>query len=133
MSISTPTAGELKHRVTIYRRMDHPVNGHEVVSIDSKICSVFCKIEPMGSMYCNGSQIENKSTHRFWFRTVKGLTDVLGLSRGILIKENNISFIPVRVTDCNGDGFFTLVEAREMGELKAESVNSVNMAGIANG
>lgn len=133
MSVSIPTAGELRHRVSIYSRIDHPVNGHEVESIDELICTVFCKIEPTGSMYFNNIQTENKTTHRFWFRSVKGMTDARSLSRSILIKEGDITYIPIRITQCNGQNFFTMVEARELGDIQSETVNANNMAGLADG
>ena len=61
------------------------------------------------------------------------MTDARSLSRSILIKEGDITYIPIRVTHCNGQNFFTMVEARELGEIQNETVNANNMAGLADG
>lgn len=115
MPVSEPGAGELNKRIEIFRRVDLPSQEHAAVSEDTTICFVWAKIEPVGSAYWMGSQTEQKTTHRFWVRTIKDKTEPQNLDHGIYFRYKGQIYRPVRVTDCNGRGRFTLIEANELG------------------
>ena len=121
MSISIPESGELKHQIEIIRRVDYPLANHQAKQIDTVIFTCWSKVEPTGSLYWGTVQIEQKATHRFWFRSVLGKTDALSISHGILIKCDGRFYRPTRVTDANGDGVFTVVEACELGDILPEN------------
>lgn len=126
MAISIPESGELKHQVEIIKRIDYPLANHQVNQIDTVIFSCWAKIEPTGSLYWGTVQIDQKATHRFWLRSVAGKTDALSITHGILIKCNDRFYRPTRVTDANGDGVFTVIEACELGDIQPENNNTTS-------
>lgn len=124
MSISIPGAGELNTRIDIVRRIDKPAGGFQVQQEDTVIFTCWAKVEPTGGAYWGASQIENRTTHRFWVRTVNNRTDVYSLNHGVLILMNKRYYRPVRVTDANNMSAFTVIEACEIGDFPAENSNS---------
>lgn len=127
MAVSIPESGELKHQIEIIRRIDLPLSHHQVKQLDTLIFSCWAKIEPTGALYWGTVQIEQKATHRFWMRTVAGKTDVLSINHGILIKCEGRFYRPTRVTDANGEGVFTLIEACEMSDMQPENNTTSSM------
>lgn len=126
MAISIPEAGELKHHIDLIRRVDLPLSNHQVQQIDTLIFSCWAKVEPTGALYWGTVQIDQKATHRFWFRSVHRKTDALSITHGILIKCNDRFYRPTRVTDANGDGVFTVIEACELGDIQPENNNTTS-------
>lgn len=115
MSVSEPLSGELNKRIELFSRVDIPSKELAAVSQDTTICKVWAKIEPTGSAYWLGSQTEQKATHRFWIRTIKGKTEPINIEHGVYVRFKDRAYMPVRVTDCNGRGRFTMIEAQELG------------------
>ena len=115
MSISIPTAGELKHKIELFRRVDVPAQTLGAKAQDTFIWRGWAKIEPTGSAYWFNSQTEDKATHRFWIRSIPGITDSYSITHGVLIRKKRQVFRPLRVTDANGDGKWTVIEAKEVG------------------
>ena len=126
MAISIPEAGELKHFISLVKRIDYPLKNHEVKQIDYLLFTCWAKIEPTGALYWSSVEVEQKATHRFWFRSVKRKTDSLSISHGVLILCDGRYFRPTRVTDANGEGVFTVVEACELGDIQPENKNLEN-------
>ncbi len=122
MSISTPTSGELRHRITLIRRVEVPDTEVQagVYQTDTPIMTCWAKIEPTGATYWNNAQVEQKATHRFWFRAVKNKSDSFSISHGVFIKSNGRLYRPIHVRDSN-DGVWVVVEAMELGAYKVES------------
>lgn len=120
MSISTPTAGELKHKIELFRRVDVPASTMAAKAQDTFIWRGYAKIEPTGAAYWFNSQTEDKATHRFWIRSIVGITDSYSITHGVLIRKKQQIFRPLRVTDANGDGKWTVIEAKEIGTDKPE-------------
>lgn len=123
MAVSIPKAGELNKRITLIRRTDNPLNEWEAQQTDEVIATLWAKIEPTGAMYWGTVQVEQKATHRFWIRSIKGKSDDVSINHGVLIKYQDRFYQPTRVTDCNGLGTFTMVEAQELGVVEAENSN----------
>lgn len=126
MPISVPAAGELKRRITLFRRIDDPADDEAwAQSADTDIATVWAKHEPTGSVYWGAVQTEDKATDRFWIRAVAGKTDAFSISHGVLIKDVQTGRVyrPVRVTDANGAGLWTIIEACELGENYSETIS----------
>lgn len=132
MTVSVPKSGELKHRVKLIRRIDKPTDTHYAYSDDEVLYECHAKIEPVGATYYFNMQTELRTTHRFWFRAVKGKTDCYSFNHGVLIICKNRLYRPVRVTPCNGEDFFTMVETVEVGENMPERNGSL-MDDVLNG
>lgn len=124
MAISTPAAGELNKRVTLFRHVDTPVGYASAESEDTDIMTVWAKIEPTGSIYWGTVQVENKATHRVWIRSYAGRTDAVSIGHGVWVRLGERKFSTVRVTECNGEDKFTLIEVRELGTVAAETSNA---------
>ena len=124
MSISTPTAGELKHKIELFRRVDIPSTTMAAKAQDTFIWRGCAKIEPTGSAYWFNTQTEDKATHRFWIRAIVGITDSYSITHGVLIRKKKQIFRPLRVTDANGDGKWTVIEAKEIGQDKPEGLGN---------
>lgn len=124
MSVSVPLSGELTHLVTIFRRTDSPNAEAGLKNTDTEICKAWAKHEPTGVMYWNATQVDERANDRFWVRQVQGLTDVRTLCHGVLLKEGGITYRPVRVTDANGAGTWTIIEAAPLGEVALEESSS---------
>lgn len=123
MSVSTPKAGELNRRIVLFRHTDSPTGHASAESVDTDIMSVWAKIEPTGSVYWGTVQTEDKASHRIWIRSYKGRTDAESISHGVWVRFKGRKYATVRVTDCNGEGKFTLLEVREYGEIADETAN----------
>ncbi len=121
--ISTPSAGELKHFVKLIKRVDYPLGNDDCQQVDTLIWKGWAKIEPTGSYYWGVVQVENKATHRIWIRAVAGKSDPLSITHGVLLKIKDRFYRPTRVTDANGEGKFTVIEAQELGVVNAENSN----------
>lgn len=129
MSISVPFAGELKHRISLFRRVDQPSADYSAQQIDSHIWTGRAKVEPTGSNYRDDAQIDNRPTHRIWIRSISGKTDPFSISHGVIIKFKTQMLQPTRVTDANGQGKWTVIEAMELGSYRTEgNVSSVTLA-----
>ena len=127
MSVSTPKAGELTKRVTIFKRLDDPNDTSGLKNTDTVICTVWAKHEPTGVMYWGATQIETRASDRFWVRATKGKTDVRTICHGVLLTEGSITYRPVRVTDANGAGTWTIIEAAPLGDVSPESSSTSNI------
>ena len=133
MSISIPFAGELKHRVTLFRRVDTPSVDLRAVSVDTKIGVYWAKIEAVGGMYfMQGLQQNQLVTHRIWIRWIKGKTDEHSLSHGVIIKCEGIVYEIVRVMDADNTRRFTVIEVQELGQNVAERGTSL-LGDVLNG
>lgn len=124
MSVSIPKAGELTKRVTLFKRTDNPNAEAGLKNTDTVICTVWAKHEPTGVMYWNATQVDERASDRFWVRQTKGRTDVRSICHGVLLKEGGITYRPVRVTDANGAGTWTIIEAAPLGEVALEESSS---------
>lgn len=123
MSISVPSAGELNKRITLFRHTDVPSGHVSVVSTDLDIMTVWAKIEPTGSVYWGTVQTEDKASHRIWIRSYAGRTDAASISHGVWVRYKGRKYAALRVTECNGEDKFTLLEVREYGEVPDETLN----------
>ena len=122
MSVSIPCAGELNKRVVVFKRIDKHIGDVMSQNIDTIVCIVRAKIEPVGStLYWGAAQTQNTVTHRIWLRTLKNKTDVFSIQHSTYIKYKNITYRPVRVTDANGLNLYTVIEACEMGNIAPEN------------
>lgn len=115
-----PQSGELKHRIKLIKRIDLPSGPFDAMQDETVLFTCWAKIEPTGSAYWGSVNIEEKATHRFWVRTVKEKTDCYSINQEIVLKHKDSYFKPVRVTDANGQGIFTIIEANEIGNIAPE-------------
>ena len=125
MSISTPTAGELNKRITLITRHEDPTTLGTAQATDTVIALVWAKIEPTGSYHFDGVQTEERATHRLWVRTRKGVIDYVTIGHGVYIVYGQRMLRPVRVTDANGQGKFTVIEAVELGDYDTVSSSGI--------
>lgn len=116
MSISIPFSGELKYRISLFRRVDSPSLDLRAVSVDTKIGSYWAKIEAVGGMYfMQGLQQNQLVTHRIWIRWIRGKTDEHSLSHGVIVKCDGIVYEIIRVMDADNTRRFTALEVQELG------------------
>lgn len=119
MAISIPTAGELRAIVEIIKRVDNPSQELGAVQTDTLLFTAHAKIEAVGGAYYFGAQVNQQTSHRFWFRAIKGKTDVYSFEHGVLLRVKERIYRPVRVTELN-NGVYTLIEAIELGVDRPE-------------
>ena len=121
MAISIPESGELKHRVQIVSIVDNPsATTTGAVQEETLLATVWAKVEPTGSLYWGTVQVDQRATHRFWFRAYKDKTEAINMTHGVYLEMKNRKYQPTRVTDANGDGVWVVVEAQEVGEVALE-------------
>lgn len=125
MAISIPTAGELNKRVTFVTRYEDPTTLGTAQATDTVIALVWAKIEPVGNYNFGGVQTSEQTTHRLWIRTQKGVLDDVAIGHGVYILYGSRLLRPVRVTDANGQGKFTVIEAVEIGDYDTVSSSGV--------
>ncbi len=123
MSVSAPAAGEMNKRITLFRHTDTPTGNASAESNDTDIMTVWAKIEPTGSVYWGTVQTEDKASHRIWIRSYKGKTDAVSINHGVWVRYKGRNYATVRVTECNGEDKFTLLEVREYGAIGTETSN----------
>lgn len=109
-------SGELKYRISLFRRVDSPSLDLRAVSVDTKIGSYWAKIEAVGGMYfMQGLQQNQLVTHRIWIRWIRGKTDEHSLSHGVIVKCDGIVYEIIRVMDADNTRRFTVLEVQELG------------------
>lgn len=136
MGVSVPRdAGEMPHRVTILRRIDYPADNMAAVQVDEVIkANTPAKIEPVsGAEYRDGVQTGAQVNLRIWVRNDPGLTDAHSLQHGVLVREGDVYYRPVRVTQANGAPWFTILEVVELGTNYAEGQQASIVGGALDG
>ncbi len=122
MSVSVPTAGELRERIQFLLRVDVPTDDGDAAQTDTELWQCWGKMEPIGSAYWGDTQTDERATHRFWVRWVDGHTDPASLSHGVVMQVRGRSYRITRVTDLNGIRKFVLIEAMELGADNPENM-----------
>lgn len=105
-----PRIGELDRRVLLRERRDCPYRDAEIQSEFPEQRPRWAKIEPVGAAVYSGSvQIDDKVTHRIFFRYLDGVTS----DYEVMYRDQ--VFRVKRVGDVNGARRFTVLEVEELG------------------
>lgn len=114
--MNLPKIGELRHRVRLLARSDHPAADNTVDSEYTFVDEVWAKIEPVGgALYQGGLQVDNKITHRIIIR-LRGGVDVSSVfERKATPYAAATRYAVKRIADMLGAGVYLICEVEEIG------------------
>ena len=107
-----PTAGELRHLISIKNWQDVPNASNGIDKNYTPFLSKWAKIEPVGAAIYHGTQqTDNSITHRFYIRYVAGITS------DHVIEHGGIRYRIKRSSDLQFRQQFLVIEAEELGTI----------------
>lgn len=116
MAMREPGAGELDKRVQIRTWLDAPDGGVGMAQQYVTQWECWAKLEPIsGASYWGSRQVNEQVTDMIIVRQVAGKSDPASITGQHVIDYKGQRWACRRVTDINGAGRFTAVEAELLG------------------
>jgi len=114
--MALPTAGQLRRRLTINKRIETPNNANNLDSSYAPVATVWCKREAVkGSAYFTSRQVGDDITHRFTVRHNPTIMAAADLGTMYELECDGQHYRPQRMYELTDTDRFTVIEAVELG------------------